>query len=113
MKRLAVLAAALVASAALSGCAYDEGYYGPAGPYGAPEGYHQSVYVGPGYGDTWYDGYYGPLNGGYWDGGSFYYDDGDGYRMDRGEHFRHRWHDGFRHYRWEHDRWDRDGDWDD
>ena len=75
-----LLIGATAAGLLLAGCA-DEGYYGPGYGYGYD-------YYGPA--DVWYDGYYGPYNGGYWDGDDFYFQDRDGgFRHDDGGHFSH------------------------
>ena len=65
---------------ALAGCASGGGYAAGYGP-GA----------GPGEFDTYYDGFYGPIDDGYWgpDAG-FYYHGSDGRMVrDGGNHFRH------------------------
>ena len=79
LKTVLVIGAA-AAALALSAC-YSEGRY--AGGYGPGDRY-----------DTYYDGYYGNVNGGYWGSDSAYYYPGpDGHYMrDSGNHFRH---DGF------------------
>jgi hypothetical protein len=80
MKRLALLLGAGAAAILLSACAEDY----PHG-YGGGYGYDQG---GPM--DVWYDGYYGPYDGGYWDGEAFYYHDRTrGFMRDDGGHFHH------------------------
>jgi len=70
MKRVLTVTLLALASLPLSACVADYGFGGPA-VYG-PEPYAY---------DGWYDGYYGPVNDGYWgDDGYFYYRHGDGDR---------------------------------
>ena len=78
-----VFGAAATAIILLTGCASGGG---AGGAYVAGNG---------GY-DVWYDGFYGPYPGGYWDGDGFlYYSDRDrGYHRDDGNHFRHDQFDG-------------------
>jgi hypothetical protein len=83
--RTFALIVSVLAAADLAGCAeyYDQGPYGP--------------YAGVEY-DAFYDGYYGPFNGGYWGpGGYFFYADRDGRRFHRDQagHFRHQGGQGF------------------
>jgi hypothetical protein len=75
---LALCAAA--AALTLSACATGHGGYGVG--YGPGPG--------PGY-DTYYDGFYGDINDGYWGPDqAFYYHGPDGhYVRDNGNHFRH------------------------
>ena len=72
-------AAALALSACYSGGREYGSGYGPSDHY-----------------DTWYDGYYVNVNGGYWGSDSAYYYPGpDGHFMrDSGNHFRHQGFDG-------------------
>jgi hypothetical protein len=74
--RLAVSIGAVALAGALGAC--EGAYYGPAGVYADVD------YNG------FYDGYYGPFNGGYWSDGGFYYWDAGrrNYRFDHGGHFR-------------------------
>jgi hypothetical protein len=79
----------LVAGAAvmmMAGCAdYGVGYYGP-GPVAAVDY------------DGYYDGYYGPIYDGYWNGGSFYYRTrAGGHWRKGGNHFRRTESAGFNH----------------
>ena len=84
MKSLSI--AAIAGLGLLGGCLDD--YMGPPPP---PPAAVDSY-------DAWYDGYYGPIQDGYWDGDSFYYRDYEGGRWlrDRGHHFRHDSAPGFR-----------------
>lgn len=106
----APLIALALAAVPLAGCVTDEygdgygysnGYYGGGRSdryayddgYGYRNGYYNDGYD-EGYGspyDVWYDGYYGPIDDGYWAGdGYFYYSTGRNRDWHRGEsgHFR-------------------------
>ncbi|RJF85424.1 hypothetical protein [Sphingomonas cavernae] len=85
--RIRTILLALIASAGLAGCAYDDGY-----GYGGV-----SVGYGAGYYDPWYYDDYYPRRYGWYDG--FYYPGTGYYVFDRKGH-RHRWSDGHRRY-WE------------
>jgi hypothetical protein len=94
---------AAAASLLLAGCA-DEGYYGTGPGYGYD-------YYGPS--DVWYDGYYGPYVGGYWDSDIFVFTDRGGRRVrDSGGHFRRERFEGAQRYQ-SSPRHDRDRDRDD
>jgi hypothetical protein len=84
--RLAALAGALVLAGGLAGCAMDRAYYGPPPPYADMEY------------DAYYDGAYGPFNGGYWGPDSqFYYwsPDHQHYHRDVAGHFQRQGRTGF------------------
>jgi hypothetical protein len=90
----AVLATTLLGATACA--SYDDGY--------RYRGHH-GPRVAVGYYDGWYDGYYGPVRDGYWQGDSFYYTTGrGGWIVDSGNHFRRDRFDGGRsfHYRGRH-----------
>jgi len=79
MRRLTSLicgiGAATLGAMTLGACAdnYGGGEYASAGPM-----------------DVYYDGFYGPYPGGYWDGDVFLFRDHDGhFRRDEARHFRH------------------------
>jgi len=87
MKALAPIIFAAVAALSLTACADYDGYsygYGPSYGYGD-------------YGGGYYDGFYGPIDGGYWGGdGVFMYRDNDGrFHRDVDGHFRRHFHEGF------------------
>jgi hypothetical protein len=100
----APLAAIALAAIPLAGCAtdgygygYGNGYYG--GDYGDRYAYSDGYYGSP-Y-DVWYDGYYGPIDSGYWGGdGYFYYTTGNSRDWRRGETgpFRREAYGNYRHY---------------
>ena len=81
MKKLMILTCAAAAALLVSGCADDYGYrygYGYGG-YAVIEPY-----------DVWYDGFYGPYVGGYWDRDIFIYrSPSGGFVRDDAGHFRH------------------------
>ncbi|HEX7710323.1 MAG TPA: hypothetical protein VF418_05250 [Sphingomonadaceae bacterium] len=73
---------------------YGRGYYGDR--YGYDDGYYGSPY------DVWYDGYYGPIEDGYWGGdGYFWYSSGRDWRRGDGNHFRRGAYGNYRHYRFD------------
>jgi len=79
MSKLGPVICAGAVALLLGACADEHGYYhgGFGYAYGAPM-------------DVWYDGFYGPYPGGYWDGDAFVYLDRSGaFGRDRGGHFRH------------------------
>jgi hypothetical protein len=79
MRKLAIAICGATAAVALCGCAEGD-YFGPGPRYASAAGPM----------DVWYDGFYGPFGGGYWDGDSFFYHHPDGrFLRDEGQHFRH------------------------
>lgn len=128
--RARMLAAATFTAAAaltLSGCdTYGDGYgYGyrtnSAGYYGANAPYYDDAYYsqsggwnGQPYASSWYDGYYGQIDTGYWaSDGYYYYRRGNNARWQRGDrdHFYRGQRSPGSHWRQTRD-WDGDGDWD-
>ena len=90
MTKLGSILCGAAALAALSGCAYENGYYDN-GPYAHYDGY--------------YDGYYGPYGGGYWgnDGFFYYSDSSHHFHRDEGNHFRHEGFSGGHPFHADHD----------
>ncbi len=82
MKRFLALAGLAAGALTLGGCATDDTY-----------GYHSAYWDhGPYTYETYYDGYYGQFNDGYWgDDGFFYYRGANDHVYHRGDntHFRH------------------------
>lgn len=88
MARLRTFVLSIAASAALAGCAYDDGYgYG-----GVSVGYGTGGWYDPWYYDDYYPRYYGWYDGFYYPGAGYYVYDRKGHR--------HRWSDGHRRH-WE------------
>ena len=98
MKAIQILACGAAATTLLAGC--------------ASGGYGERV-TAVGY-DGFYDDFYGPFNGGYWDNdGFFYYRDGRGFHRDAARHFRRDAAPGFHEFHGRPDRGrDRDHDHD-
>lgn len=79
MKQLLSMTCMGTVALLLCACVDEERHHGYAGGYG----YDGSM-------DVWYDGFYGPYPGGYWDGDVFvYHDRARGEIRDGAHHFRH------------------------
>ena len=112
MHRSTTLIAIALAALPLAGCVTDEygdgygygnGYYGGGYDRYAYNDRYDNGYYGSPY-DVWYDGYYGPINDGYWAGdGYFYYTTGRDRDWRRGSagHFRRDAYRDYRHYQFQ------------